>query len=262
MPPGVAFHQFDGVAKGVPVVEDLPQTGLFQVLGDYLCLDGDGPLDQFPDGLGVRVNNSRGVPLHQVQDGGIGDEAAFDDLGHSGNDFVPGQRVQGVQVGQDRRRRVERAHQVLALGGVDAGFSTHGGVHHAEQAGGHVDDLHPAQPGGSHKAGQVSHSAATDRDDGVGTGEIVLAKDLPAEGGNLDVLAFLRIRDFGCQGGETGLGQFVADRVAGEAQGARVDNEHAPDTLTQPPGKFAEQAPPHDDVVIVGGGFTGDFDHC
>ena len=76
-----------------------------------------------------------------------------------------GQRVQGVEVHEDTGRRVERPDEVLAFGGVDAGLAADGGVHHAEQAGGHVDDLDAAQPGGGHEAGQVGDGAAADGDD-------------------------------------------------------------------------------------------------
>ncbi len=49
--PGVAFHQLDGVAQGVAVVQDFPEPGFLEVLGDHLGLDGDGTFDQFAEGV-------------------------------------------------------------------------------------------------------------------------------------------------------------------------------------------------------------------
>ena len=183
-----------------------------------------------------------GVLLDQVEDGRVGDEAALDDLGHAGDDLVLRQRVQRVEVREDTGRRVERAHQVLALGGVDAGLAADGGVHHAQQAGGHVDDLDAAQPGRGDEAGEVGDGAAADGDDGVGAGEVVLAQHLPAERGHLDVLAFFGVRDFGGQRGEAGGGQLLADGVAGEPQGPGVDDQDALDALPQQAGRLGQQA--------------------
>ncbi len=201
---------------------------------------------------GPRIRDRGWILFHEFEDGGISDEAAFDDFGHAGNDLVAGQGVQGVQVRQHTGGRVEGAHQVLAFGGVDAGLAAHGGVHHAQQAGGHVDDLDAAQPGGGHKAGEVGDRAAAHGDDGVRTGEVVLAQDLPAEGGDLDVLAFFGVGDFRGQRGEAGGRQFVPDGVAGEAQRPGVDDQHAPDPLPQEFRKAAEQSPSDDDVVVLG----------
>ena len=90
--------------------------------------------------------------------------------------------------------------EVLALGGVDAGLAADGGVHHAEQRGGHVDDLDAAQPGRGDEPGEVGDGSAADGDDGVGAGEVVLAQHLPAEGGDFDVLAFFGVGDLGASG--------------------------------------------------------------
>ena len=194
--PGVTLHEFDGVAQGVAVVEDLAQAGFLQVLGDDAGFDGDGALDELTQDVGAGIRDGLRILLHEVKDGGIGDEAALDDLRHAGDDLVLGQGVQRVQVGEHGGGRVEGAHEVLAFGRVDPGLAAHGRVDHAEEAGGHVDDLDAAQPGGGHETGEVGDGAAADGDHGIGAGEIVLSQHLPAEGGHLDVLAFLGVRDF------------------------------------------------------------------
>ena len=50
----VALDLLDGVAEGVPVVEDLAQRRLLEVLGDDLGLDRDRPLDQLAQRGAVR----------------------------------------------------------------------------------------------------------------------------------------------------------------------------------------------------------------
>ena len=57
-----------------------------------------------------------------------------------------------------------------------------------------------------------------------------------------------------------GSGQFVPDRVAGEPEGPRVDNQDAADALTQQSRQRAEQAASNHDVVVVPGRLAGDLD--
>ncbi|MCY1241473.1 hypothetical protein D9M72_543760 [compost metagenome] len=155
---------------------------------------------------------------------------------------------------------MERTHQVLAFGSVDAGLAADGGIHHAEQAGGHVDDFDAAQPGGRHEAREVRDSTAAYCHHGVGAGEVVLSQDLPAERGYLDVLAFFGVRDFCGQRSEPGRGQLIADGVTGEPEGPRVDDQDPFDALPQELWKAFKQAAAHNDVVVVSGGLAGDRD--
>src|SRR5690606_4414509 len=89
--------------------------------------------------------------------------------------------------------------EVLTLCGVDACLSTDGGIDEAEHGGGHLHDLHAAQPGGGHETGEVGHCAAAVADDRVCAGEVGLPHDLPAERGDFDALALFGIRYFGQQ---------------------------------------------------------------
>ena len=154
----------------------------------------------------------------------------------------------------------KRPDEVLALGGVDAGLAAHGGVHHAEQAGGHVDDLDAAQPGGGNEPGEVGHGTAADGDHGVRTGEVVLPQHLPAEGGHLDVLALFGVGNLGRERGEARRGKLLPDGVAGEAQRPGVNDQDTFDPLPQQPGEAGQQAAAHNDVVILTGRLPGDFD--
>ena len=171
MTPAVPLDLLDCVAEGVPVVEDLPQRRLAQVGGDDVGLDLDGPLDELAQERPVGSSSGHWVGLDQLEDAGVGDEAALDDLGQAGDEVGPGQRLERVEVAEHAGRRVERADEVLALGGVDPGLAADGGVHHAEQGRRHLHDPDPAQPGRRDEAREVGHRAATDPDDGVGAGE-------------------------------------------------------------------------------------------
>ena len=112
----------DRVAECVAVVQDLPQPLLGEVLADDAGLHGDRKLDRAPELRGRRVGRGIHVGLDDVEDLGLGDEAGLHDLGVSGQDLVLRQGVEGVEVAQHGTRRVERADEVLALGGVDAVF--------------------------------------------------------------------------------------------------------------------------------------------
>ena len=148
--------------------------------------------------------------------------------------------------------RVEGADEVLALGGVDAGLAADGRVDHAEQRGGDLDDLHPAQPGGGDEAGEVGDRSPADADDGVGAGEAGLAEHLPAERGDLGGLGLLAVGHLGGDGLVADRGEVLAHRVARGPQRARVDDEDAADVGAEQGGQPVEQPVADDDVVGLG----------
>ena len=101
---------------------------------------------------------------------GSADEAGLHDLGEAGEDLVARQRVEQVEVAQHRARRVERADEVLALGGVDAGLAADRGVDHAEHRRRHLDDVDAAQPGRGDEAGEVGRRSPAEADHGIRCG--------------------------------------------------------------------------------------------
>ena len=152
-----------------------------------------------------------------------------------------GQGAQGANLAEHRGGRPERADQVLTLGGVDAGLTTHGGVHHAEQGGRNVHHAHAAQPGRRHEAGHVGDGTATHRDDRVGAGEVVLTEHLPAERRHLVVLGLLGVRNFGAERLVTHGAQVFHNQLAGGTQGTRMNHEHLLRAVTENLGQGAEQ---------------------
>ena len=76
-----------------------------------------------------------------------------------------GQGRQGARIGDHRRRRMERADQVLALRRVHAGLAAHRRVQHGEQRGRHLEVRDAAQVRRGDEPGEVARDAAAERDD-------------------------------------------------------------------------------------------------
>ena len=82
--PLVTLVAFDGVGEGVAVVQDFAAAGFAQVLGDDLRLHAHTAFNEFTHHGGLRVAYGVRVRLNQVENFGVCDEAALDDLTHAG----------------------------------------------------------------------------------------------------------------------------------------------------------------------------------
>ena len=171
-----------------------------------------------------------------------------------------GQGAQGTDLAEHRGGRPERADQVLTFGGVDAGLTAHGSVHHAEQGGRNVDDAHAAQPGCRHEASNVGNSAATHGNNSVGAGEVVLAEHLPAERRHLVVLRLFSVRDFGAERFVAHGAQVFHDQLTGGTQGTRVNHEHLLGAVAQNFGDFTEQVVADENLIVLTRGAAGHRD--
>src|SRR5699024_3635425 len=80
MPPAVVLLLLDRVAEGVPVVEDLPDIRLLEVLGYHVSLDLDGPLDQLREYVTCRVQRLVRIFLVDLNDALGSDEAGLNDF--------------------------------------------------------------------------------------------------------------------------------------------------------------------------------------
>ena len=260
MTPLVAFVALNGVGQGVAVVQNLAAAGLAQVLGDNLRLHAHAALNELAHHGGLRIAHGLRVCLNQVENLGVCDEAALDDLTHAGQQLVLGQGAQGANLAEHRGGRPERADQVLTLGGVDAGLTAHGGVHHAEQGGRNVHHAHAAQPGCRDEAGNVGNGAAAHGDDCVGAGEVVLTEHLPAERRHLVVLCLLSVRDFGAERFVAHGAQVFHDQLTGGTQGTRVNHEHLLGAVAQNFGDFTEQVVADENLIVLTRGAAGHRD--
>ena len=245
--PAVPLDVLDRMPEGVPVVEDLPQAGLAQVLADDLGLHRDGPLDELEQDVGAcsrdRVLQEVEVRLDQVEDHRVGDEPCLDHLGEPGDEVVGRHRLQRREVAQHAGRRVEGPDQVLSLGRVDARLAADGGIHHREHGGGQLDHAHTAQPRRGDEAREVGGRAPTDPDDGIGPGEPCLAQHLPAEGGDLGGLRLLGVRHLGTERLVAALAQVGQHGVRGGRESCRMHDENPLHVGTEQVRQRAEQVP-------------------
>ena len=248
MTPLVAFAAFDGVAKGVAVVEDLPQRGLFEVGRHHIGLDLHGPADQLGQDVSCRVEGGLRVGLDDAQDLGIGDETGLDDLGQPCDDLVAWDRFQGRDVDEDGVGFVEGADEVLACIGVDAGLTADCRVDHRQQCCRDVDDADPAHPGGGDESGEIGGRAAAEADHLVVAFETDLPEHTPAERGDLQVLTGLGIGNLDGVGIETLLVQKLPDLFGCFDEGG-LKNDRDPVGTGRRLGDLTEQTPADHHVV-------------
>ena len=179
MTPGVVGDLLDRVGVGVPVVENLPQAGFGEILPHDGGLDRDGPGDQVGQHWRVPGQAVGGIGQDPVENDRVGDQAALDDLSESGPQLSGRQSGEHLQVGDDGGRRVEGTHQVLACRRVDSRLTAHGGVHHGQKRGGHLNHGNTSQPGRGRETGQVRRRSATESDDEPVTAQAEGAEPLP-----------------------------------------------------------------------------------
>ncbi len=95
----------------------------------------------------------------------VADDTVLDHLREAGDELATRQRREGVDVGNDEPRLVERADQVLAAWVVDARLAADGGVDLRQQRGGQLDDGQAAQQRRRREAAEVADDAAAERDE-------------------------------------------------------------------------------------------------
>ena len=226
MAPPITLAAFDGVGKCVPVVEDLPQRRFLLVGSHHRCLDFDGPADQHGQHRAQRVQRCLWVGLDQLQYHRIGDETGLDHLGHACHQLVAGQRLQHRQVNDDGGGLMERPDQVLPGAGVDTGLATDGGVDHRQQCGRHVNDVHPAQPGGRGKSGDIGGGTAAKADDRVLSANSDAAQHFPQKSDDLEIFTGLRVRQFDPMRVDAVSGQMSSDRFGGLGENGLMQYRH------------------------------------
>jgi len=147
-------------------VERLAAAVLALVGAHHLRLDLDAARHRLERrrGLGVEQRGELGFDPREV--GGVGEHAVLDRLHQSGATLREGQRRDGLDIGQHRRRRVERADEVLSRRGVHARLSADRGVDHREESGGALHHGHPSHERRGDESGEIADDPAAERDDG------------------------------------------------------------------------------------------------
>ena len=143
-----------------------------------------------------------------------------------------GQRRQQIEITEHPGRLVEAADEVLALGGVDAGLAADRGVDHAEHAGRHGDQLHPAQPGGRNEAGEVRCGATAEADTASERVKPALPSTDQQWAATSTVLA-ASASGTSIRTGSSPAGQQVTDPFRELDHGRRVDHRHPLDPLAE-----------------------------
>ena len=140
-------------------------------------------------------------------------------------------------------RLMERADQVLARVGVDAGLPADGGVDHAEQRGRHVHDVDSAQPGGGGEAGDVGGRSPAEADDRVLAADADAAQHFPDEPDDRQFLARLGVRDLDAMRVDSLVRQVVTDRLGGLRQHRLVQDRDLVPALEDAPSSPSRPVP-------------------
>ena len=172
----------------------------------------------------------RGVALELLEQLCVGDQGVLDHLGAAIGDLCVRERAQAPDIGHDGARLPEYAGEVLARAEVDGGLSSNRGVHHGEQAGGHLYECDAAHVGRRGEPRHVSHHAAAQGHDDVSAREPRARGPLEHHRERLHGLALLARFERGELGGEPR--RFKAVHHGGPVQRAHVRVGHH----ERPPG--------------------------
>ena len=110
------------------------------------------------------ANTSRQLASSQAKKRRVAEQAVFGDLGIAGAKFARRQRVERRGVGKHQDRLMERADQVLAVGGIDRGLAADRGIDLRQQRGRHLHIVEAAPHHRRGKAGEIADDAAAERD--------------------------------------------------------------------------------------------------
>ena len=164
---GVLRLALQGVAEGVAVVEVGAYALLQLVLLDVPGLDAAGFRHGVGHGGGVAGFQGFGVGFLPGEERRVVDDAVLEDLGQAGAVFAAVHGGHQFRVDDHGLGLAEGTDQVLAGGGIHAGLAAHGGIHHGQQGGGHLQEAHAAHPARGHEAREVAGHAAAEAEDGV-----------------------------------------------------------------------------------------------
>jgi len=220
----------EGVREGVPEIEQCSAGGVGGgfafVCGDDGCLDADVAFDEFCEGVFVSVGEvscSGGGPGAEARVAeGAGDHAVLEAFGEARAELSFWEFFEGGGVCEDERGLVEGAEVVFEDGAifkreVDAGFAADGGIDHAEEGGGALDELAASLVCGCCEAREVCDGAAAEGDDGVAACEFVGGEGLGEGVPVFDGFAGFASREVDsggvdarcCEGGLSGSGEFA-----------------------------------------------------
>ena len=127
---------------------------------------------------------------------------------------------------------MEGTHQVLACRRVDSRLTAHGGVHHGQKRGGHLNHGNASQPGRGRETGQVRRRSATESDDEPVTAQAEGAEPLPQVLQDARLLGLLAVGNLEPQDAQTLGGQRCLG--SGGAVGQRLGVDDGDASRTRP----------------------------
>ena len=256
----VAPGRLHPVPDGVTVVEEGACARLALILGDDAGLDGRAAGDQLLGGKGGGV---AGAGFEEPDELLVEDEAVLDQFGEAVPEVAGRESGEEVGVAEDEEGLGEGAHEVLADDVVDAGLPADGGIDHAEEARGHVDEGDAAKDGGGGVPAEVGHDAAAEADDEVAALD-ALAEQPVVDGGDGSEGLLLLATGNGhsgdleagrAEGVERGGGVQGACAIVGKDEGATGEFDSSAEFPEVGEGALA-----HDDGVAAAGSADGSGD--
>ncbi len=82
---------FNGVANGVSVIQDGPQTSLLFILADHCRFDLATARHDLFQQRGIQFEEAADLGFQSIEQSSIPDDAVFDDLGHACTKLALGQ---------------------------------------------------------------------------------------------------------------------------------------------------------------------------
>src|SRR6185295_15596580 len=119
----------DGVARGVPVVQNTAEPGLPLVGGDDVALDAAALGDHRDQDIRVAAEQRLEAAAHAVEQSAARRHAVLDDLVEARAELAAWQRDEDLRIDHDVARLVKRADQVLAGRVVYADLSPDCAIH-------------------------------------------------------------------------------------------------------------------------------------
>ena len=249
---GVGADLLHGVAQGVAQVQKSPAAPVKFVRRHGVPLQGNAPGD---DRLPL-------LPYRGLLQGGkepfIEKDAILDDLGAAAAVLPLRQGREQRRVTEDQGRLVEAARLILPRGEVDAGLSTHGGVHRGQKARGHLAECHAPLIGGGGKAREIPGDAASQGYQDVASGQAAAPQEVQERGIGREVFGRLPRREGEGNGAEARFLQRGCQPGAVEGKDGLIRRHGGGGGVRQDPPELrpgpVQQVRPDENVIVPGGG--------
>ena len=129
------------------------------------------------------------------EEGGVVDQAIFDDLGIARAELALIQCVEQRRVGNDQGRHVEASDEILLPGGIDRGLAAHCAVGLGQQGGGDVDYRAAALEQACGEAGDIADRATAEGDDRSAAMDVAASEAVGDRGEGRPILGRLSFGD-------------------------------------------------------------------